>query len=308
VSVVAVVATFRRPRELARLLASLAGIDAIVVCDNAASAEVRDLVECAACRTHYLAPEMNLGCGGGLRLAEEHTWKAEGSRLTHLLVLDDDAVLAPDTIPTQLAALERTSAHAAYPLVTGPDGRTGWLPGLRDRAQHRLGKTSMNVAEYRARLGTDIADFDWAQGICLLATREAVETAGFHRDDFWVRGEDLDFSLRLTARGRGVFVPGAVVQHLPPPSGALSDDRVEYLRHAALVQNIAFLGLTQPHGRRIRHSIAGASWRFVRTWGPRCIPDLLTALRRGTRGEPAGAGTGHTFRKRFNELVRESAL
>jgi GT2 family glycosyltransferase len=302
VSVVAVVATFRRPRELTRLLDSLAGVDAIVVCDNAASAEVRAAVERIP-GGHYLAPEKNLGCGGGLRLAEVHAWKVEGHRLTHLLVLDDDAVLSPDTVSTLCAALQREQAQVAYPLVLGADGRPGWLPGLRRRSQHRLGRTPMEVAEYRARLGAEFADFDWAQGICLLATRAAVETTGFHRDDFWVRGEDLDFTLRLTAQGRGIFVPGITVQHLPPESPTPADARAEYLRHAAMVQNIAFLAFTQRHGHRIRHSVPGASLRFLRTWGARALPDLFTALGRGARGEPAGDGTDHTFRQRFDELA-----
>jgi GT2 family glycosyltransferase len=302
-SIVAVVATFRRPRELARLLGSLADVDAIVVCDNSARAEVRDIVEAAPVPAHYLAPGENLGCGGGLRLAEEYAWKIAGNRFTHLLVLDDDTILAANTVAELHAALEREKAVAAYPLVIGPDSRTGWLPGLRQRAQHRLGRTSMDVAEYRAQFGTAFADFDWAQGICLLATRAAVEATGFHRADFWVRGEDLDFSLRLTAHGRGVFVPGVVVQHIPPENSAPADRRAEYLRHAAMVQNIAFLALTQPHGRRIRSSIPGASGRFVRTWGWRAWPDLITALRRGARGEPAGCGSGRTFRQRFDELT-----
>ncbi len=143
-----------------------------------------------------------------------------------------------------------------------------------------------------------------AQGICLLATRAAVEAAGFHRDDFWVRGEDLDFSLRLTAQGRGIFVPEAVVQHLPPASSASTASRAEYLRHAAMIQNIAFLSLTQRHGRRILKTIPGASLRFLRMWGLGALPDLFSALRRGASGEPAGRGAHATFRQRSDELAR----
>jgi GT2 family glycosyltransferase len=308
--VVAVTATCRRPRELARLLASLAGVAEIVVCDNSACAEVRAVVAAAPLRAHYLAPGENLGCGGGLRLAEEHAWKLAGDTLTHLLVLDDDAVLSPETLPGLAAALEREQASAAYPLVLAPDGRTGWLPGLENRAAHRLGKTPLEAAEYRARLAALAPQapawhppFVWAQGICLLVARAAIERTGFHRDDFWVRGEDLDFSLRLTARGRGIFVPEVTVQHRPPASASPAHAAAEYLRHAAMLQNIAFLALTQPHGRRVRHSLPGASLRFVGMWGPRALPDLWRALRRGSRGEPAGRGAGRTFRRRFDEIA-----
>ena len=90
--IVAVAATYRRPRELARLLGSLAGVERIVVCDNSASAEVREVVANAPLTAHYLAPTENLGCGGGLRRAEEHAWKETGGNFTHLLVLDDRLV------------------------------------------------------------------------------------------------------------------------------------------------------------------------------------------------------------------------
>jgi GT2 family glycosyltransferase len=301
--VIAVVATYRRPAEISRLLGSLSGVHGIVVCDNSSDPAVRDAISAARIPAHYLEPGENLGCGGGLRMAEEHAWKVAGERLTHLLVLDDDAVLQTDTVDRLREALDRAAAAAAYPLIVGADGNTGWLPGLCDRTMHRLGKKSMNPEVYRKKLGVEVADFHWAQGICLLGTRTAVERAGFHRSDFWVRGEDLDFSLRLTQQGRGLFVPGVSAQHLPPSSAVPAHDLREYLRHAAMVQNIAYLGFRQPHGTVIRGSIAGASRRFLATWGVAALAELLRALWRGAvRGEAAGTGYGQTFRARFDEL------
>jgi rhamnopyranosyl-N-acetylglucosaminyl-diphospho-decaprenol beta-1,3/1,4-galactofuranosyltransferase len=301
--VIAVVATYRRPAEISRLFGSLAGVQGIVICDNSSDPAVRDAVAASPIPAHYLSPPGNLGCGGGLRLAEEHAWKIAGADLTHLLVLDDDAVLEPGTVDGLRAVLDREGAAAAYPLVIGPDGDAGWMPGLRDPALHRLGKEAMEPGEYSKKLGVEVAEFDWAQGICLLAAREAVERAGFHRPDFWVRGEDLDFSLRLTRQGRGLFVPRVRVRHLPPPSAAPVHDRREYLRHAAMVQNIAYLAFRQPHGAVIRGSIAGTSRRFLALWGLSSVADLLRALWRGAIGaEAAGTGQGRTFRARFDEL------
>jgi rhamnopyranosyl-N-acetylglucosaminyl-diphospho-decaprenol beta-1,3/1,4-galactofuranosyltransferase len=300
--VVAVTATHRRPNELARLLGSLSGVECVVVCDNSASDDVRAVVEGAPIPAHLLTPETNLGCGGGLRLAEEHAWRIADGDFSHLLVLDDDTVLKPDTVPQLAEILDRERADAAYPLVLGPDGRVGWMPGLKDRALRRLDRERLMPEDFRRRFDVAVADFAWAQGICLLVRRAAVEAAGFHRADFWVRGEDLDFSLRLTARGRGVFAPAVEVKHLPPAPAASSNREAEFLRHAAMVQNIACLALTQRHGAPIRSSIAGASLRFVRMWGMRALPDLFRALWRGAQGEPAGAGIGRTFRQRFDEL------
>jgi GT2 family glycosyltransferase len=304
VCVVAVVATFRRPQVLARLLASLRGVEGVIVCNNGADFEVRAACESAQVPTTCLDCESNVGCGGGLRLAEEEAWKRFGDRMTHLLVLDDDAVLEPDTVSQLVEIMDHERASVVYPLVTGADGRVGWTPGLKNREQHRIGSSPRSIAEYRERLGSRVAEFDWAQGICLLVRREAVDAAGFHRADFWVRGEDLDFSLRLTAQGRGVFAPEIVVKHLPPDASPASSGPAEYLRHAAMLQNIAYLVCRQPHGRRIANSLLGASRRFVAVWGINAVPDLLSALWRGAvRAEPAGEGDGRSFRQRFDELV-----
>lgn len=299
----AVVATFQRPRELARLLASLVGVERAVVCDNDDNRVVQEIVKAAG--QEYLAPGRNLGCGGGLRMAEEHAWKISGGEFSHLLVLDDDALLEPETLPRLLAALERHGADAACPLATGEERRTAWLPGLKDPLLHRVGKKPMMPQDYRAALGVSVAEFTWAQGICLLVRREAVEAAGWHRGDFWVRGEDLDFSLRLTARGKGIFVPKVEVRHLPPAgSSSAAGERGAYLRDAAMVQNIAYLALTQPHGRPIRHSLPSVSLRFLRRWGVAALCDLGRAIHRGAvRREPAGTGAGETFRRRFDALA-----
>ena len=157
--------------------------------------------------------------------------------------------------------------------------------------------------QFRLRFGAEPRDLVWAQGICLLVARRAVEAHGWHRDDFWVRGEDLEFSLRLTARARGVFVPAAVVEHLPPPETAATSRAAEYLKHCAMVQNIAFIGFRLPHGHRIAWTIAGTLRRFFRLWSWPAIGDAFLALWLGAvRSEPAGRGLGRTFRARCAAL------
>lgn len=308
--VAALIATLGRPRELSRLLDSLAkierGLGAVIVVDNAASDETRGVVEAAKCPAHLITPDTNVGCGGGLRLAGERAMELLGTRLTHVLILDDDVVLPPEILDVLGAALDRAQADAAYPLVIAEDRLTGWLPGLADRTAHRAAKRRMTPRQFRETMGERPLPLVWSQGICLLVTRRAVETLGFHRDDFWVRGEDLEFSLRITALFRGILVPAVTVQHLPPPAGGEESRNAEYLKHAAMVQNIAYVALRLHHGHRVAWSLAGTLRRFLALWGPRAGLDALRALwRGGILGEPAGRGTGRTFQARFH--ARQSA-
>lgn len=306
-SVAALIATYRRPRELERLLRSLvqvSGLSAVIVVDNEGSVDTRTLVEQAYPGALYINPGANLGCGGGLKLAEERALQMTEANLTHVLILDDDAVLPPDAIVTLANAMEQAHADLAYPLVTDERGRIGWLPGLLQRVPELGDSFDGTPEEFRARFGTEPRDFIWAQGICLLVPRAALERHGTHRDDFWVRGEDLEFSLRFTAQGRGILVPSVAVQHLPPPENTALSREAEYLKHSALVQNIAYVGFRLSHGRRIAWTILGALRRFFRLWSWPSLTDAFAALWRGAvLGEPAGTGTGHTFRTRFTALL-----
>jgi GT2 family glycosyltransferase len=306
-SVIALVATYQRPRELARLLNSLAAIETglvlVVIVDNGNSAEVREVVEKARCSTHYVNPGKNLGCGGGLRLAGQRAQELVGAVCTHLLILDDDTVLAPDTLHVLAKAMNDTGAELACPMVVNAHGRVGWLPGVVGQGREMERAGNLTPEEFRRRFGNAPRDFVWAQGICLLVSRSTVERHGWHDDEFWVRGEDLEFSLRLTSTNRGIFVPATVVQHLPPPGTTDAPQAVEYLKHCALVQNMAYVGLRLPHGRRIAWTILGALRRFVHTWGWQAAGDAGRALWRGAvKGEPAGLGEGETFRARCAAL------
>ncbi|MEP6669437.1 MAG: glycosyltransferase family 2 protein [Chthoniobacter sp.] len=303
-SVAALIATYRRPAELRRLLHSLAlsgsSLTTVIVVDNDGSDEGRALVEAAFPGAQYVNPGANLGCGGGLRMAEEEALRSGAGDFTHLLILDDDAVLVPDVLPRLLEAMEREEADLACPLVVNERGLVGWLPGLPRGMRHANGLTP---EEFRQRFGGQPHRFAWAQGICLLVSRRAIERCGLHRGDFWVRGEDLEFSLRLTAQGCGILVPAVTVQHRPPPESTGVSREAEYWKHCALVQNNAYIGFRLSHGHRIAWTIAGTLRHFFGIWSWGAFGDAVRALWRGAvLGEPAGARSGPTFRARAAAL------
>ncbi len=298
---VAVIATYRRPTEVARLLASLEkstlALHGIVVVDNAADPATRT----AVVPHRYIAAPDNLGCGGGLRLAEE-TALREFPELTHLWVLDDDVVVEPATLATLLAQMG--DAAAACPQAADAGGRLNWFPGLLNRAKFNVLRRASTPAEYLAECGPPPEQFSWATGVALLVTRAVIESAGLHRSDFWVRGEDLDFSLRITAIARGCYVPTAQVAHLPPGGGIVVDDFPERMKHAAMLQNSAYLIARTAHGRRLSKHWPGNAWRHLRRFGPSAFGDILRAAHLGALcGLPAGAPGGETFRQQLTAAI-----
>ncbi len=291
--VAVVIATFRRAPELERLLASLERVRTplvVIVVDNAGDEATGAVLQAARVETVRLLPGCNLGCGGGLALGEREALERFGDRLTHLWILDDDTEVFPGALERLLAAMKSGNAALACPMIVNAQGNIGWFPGLLDRAAFASIRALRTPMEFLAHQGASPVRFSWATGVSILATREAVERCGLHRTDFWIRGEDLEFSLRITAQAPGIFVPDATVAHLSRPVTASPEALAEERRkHCALLQNVAFIGVRLPHGRRIFRTIPGNLWRFVKLWGAARLFEGLRVLWVGAvRGKPAG--------------------
>lgn len=293
-AVVAVIATWQRPAEVAALLDSLTRVGpalaGVVVTDNAGDEATRAALEASPLRTHRLVPEHNLGCGGGLALAEEKALELFAPAITHVWILDDDAVAEPDSLDKLLAALQSAGVGCACSAIVDAEGRISWFPGLRDRERFAALKARTTPAQFVTRFGPAAAAFSWCTGVSLLVKREVLEQAGFHRRDYLIRGEDVEFSLRITTRAGGVFVPESLVRHLPPAVDGV-DPAKNYLRHLYMLQNLAYTGFRLAHGRSLLRSFPGNWWRFLREWGP-SLRNLRAAFRAFWRGAVLGLPVG----------------
>lgn len=294
--VVAVIATFRRKDLVERVLQSLeatkAELRAIIVVDNAADAETRDVVERFR-RAKWVGVAENAGCGGGLRLGAQEALEEFGTALTHLWFLDDDVTLPAEALPRMLQELNVAGADLGCPMTVNIDGRIDFAPGLLVRKNHRAIRKAHAPSDYLAGFSDASVPLSWTTGVCLLVSRRAIDHLGLHRTDYWIRGEDLEFSLRVTRCYKGIFIPAVIVPHLPPATPPTPDSRAsEFRRHCALLQNTTYTAIHLPHGRPMLLLIPGTYRRFFRVWG--CSPATVwTSLRlfwEGmVRGYPAGA-------------------
>jgi GT2 family glycosyltransferase len=293
--VVIVIATFRRAVELKRLFASLETVTipfAVVVVDNAGDSETGAVVNDAAARLNVqrLLPGSNLGCGGGLLYGEKVALERYADRITHLCIMDDDTEASAGTLERLVTAAEQEGAAAACPMITNAEGKIGWFPGLTDKTAFDEIRRVSTPAEYIAVCGTKPVRFSWATGVCLLVKVEAVKEVGLHRADFWIRGEDLEYSLRLTSWRPGIFVPDTLVRHLPRPMADSPEAlQAERKKHGAMLQNIAYISFHLPHGLRILRTLPGNLWRYVKAWGIASLPQGLCLYWQGAvLKRPAG--------------------
>jgi|688.fasta_scaffold286080_1 N-acetylglucosaminyl-diphospho-decaprenol L-rhamnosyltransferase len=300
--VAALIAAYRRDAELERLLRALtAGTLAparIFVADNAASEATRDL--CTRMGAEWVPVTINRGPGPAWNAALEVA--LPDASITHFLVLDDDVVPPPDALEKMVSVMSSSRAGAVAPLLFDENGKLWGFPEPRDVALRAAIRRVTDAASAVAALGREPQPFCWATGACLIYRRDVFEKCGKFREDFWMLGEDLEFSMRAATQGGGVFAADIAVPHLPPPPG---DPRAAAVAHRgkflALLQNLSYLAFHAPQSAHLRSYLPGNFRRYLRTegWKPGNLRDAAAAFWLGAvRGQPAGTASGAKLRER----------
>ena len=320
-SIVALVATRHRAPLLTRLLNSLASQSlrptAAVICDNGPDPATADAVKNSPLPSHYLSSGKNLGFGGGLALAGQHALEKFPS-LTHLLVVDDDAILSPSDLTTLLSSMKKHSAGSIAPFLVDSEGKLQEAPEPASwplaRALRAVGQ-NLSAARALAPSGYPMA---WCIGPCLLIDRSTWLRAGPPRSDMIAYGDDVEFSLRLSASAPAWAEPSVAVIHAPPtatrsPSDMSSEalakeeappesarlgakeghlpppaDGAHYKKFGILLQNLAFTCVTTPRPRHLPLYLPGNARRFLKTFGltPANILELIRRYALGLLGLP----------------------
>jgi len=300
--VAAAIATHHRDKELRRLLEALQrsnpGLSGgIFVADNASSPDTAKI--CAASPdTHWIPRPVNNGPGPAWNTAVAKA--LEDPQVTHVLVLDDDVVPSPDTADILLDALDTSGSAAAAPLLFDEHQHLWAFPEPREIPLRAAVRRVRNAEEARSVFGSEPHPFCWATGACMLYARAAFERCGYFREDFWMLGEDLEFSMRVAAALGGVFTARASVPHLPPPDAKRSgvSHRLKFL---ALLQNLSYLAFHSRHSAHLKSYLPGNFRRYARTEGlaPGTLWDAWCAFYQGAVGkQPAGTPAGARLRER----------
>ena len=221
----------------------------IVVVDNSSSADTASLA--ARHGAHYVDPVANLGFAAGVNRGLAHIDPSEHD----VLLLNPDAVIAPDAVEALRGALDDDRVACAAPAQRRPGSdrpstAVCWpfpTPGGAWREAIGLGR-------YRRHWEYVIASVILVRGSAL------VDVGGFD-EGFFLYAEEADWERRATRRGWHVrYCPEVVATHV----GAATDP--------------------DPHRRHVRFH-AGVE-RYVRKWHGRAgwrsyqAATVLTALRR----------------------------
>ncbi|MCR5099079.1 MAG: glycosyltransferase [Lachnospiraceae bacterium] len=172
-----------------------------------------------------ITSDKNLGGAGGFELGVR-TALSEGSDFGWLVLIDDDAILAPDFLEKMAAGVD---AHPKVRLFAGAvKCRDNIDTNHRRRIKNRLIFSEEWVPEREYATGSFFCDMATFCG--LMISREMMEEAGAPRGDYFIWYDDTEYCLRCgrVAAGRGyeeriLVLPEAVTDHRSQPVEAGGD-------------------------------------------------------------------------------------
>jgi GT2 family glycosyltransferase len=302
--VIAVAVTYRRLPELRRLIESLQQSSqppiGFVIADHAPGTGIQEIAREASIPVHILEDETNPGPGAGWANASRKAIDIHGDKAESFLFLDDDVVLPREGIETLTREAVSVGADTIAPLLEDDKGALWGFPEPVDRTSQRLIRQARTTKEAADLLRPNPQEFCWCTGACQLVSRDLLEKTGPHRREFWMLGEDLEFSMRTAAFGKAVFTTSVTVPHLPPKTNPEAARLGGYLKFCSLLQNLSYLSFHSPYSRHMKSYLPGNYRRFFRTYGlnTQTVNDATTCLMGGVlRGQPAGLHVGNRLRE-----------
>lgn len=293
-SVCAVVLTHNHVNDTLACLKSLAGQSytnlRVIVVDNGSVDDTPAHVQETFPGVQVYTSTRNLGVPTGYNIG---FGIALGAGATYVLMLNNDTVLAPDSLERLVRVAEADVANGiAMPMILYHDRENViWAAGGRRR---RFPPAIVIVGEGKdsRRTANAPALLDFAVGCCLLIHRRAFERAGLLDPGYFFYYEDWDFSERVRASGLTIrYVPEARVLHKASttthqPGTEPFFYRVEGESTALFYRRYgrpALISLPLHAGYILARAVVQGNWRMVRPF--------LAGIRSGLRKQLASLPT-----------------
>ncbi len=210
-SVCAVIVTFNRKEQLAACLKSLLQAERIpehiVVVDNASTDGTPEFVEHEFRAVRLIRVPTNTGCAGGFKVGIQAAFET-GCELIWLM--DDDHTAEPDTL-AHLMRAARISECDVFGSVLLVPGKSDELTTLHTVA----GRRCSSYPDLISALGPGaVIDQVPTPFNGVLYRANALRSLGLPDDRLFIRGDELDYWLRIQQKGlRAVVVASARMHH-----------------------------------------------------------------------------------------------
>jgi hypothetical protein len=200
----------------------------ILVVDNGSGDGSADMVEREFPAVQLIRNPDNRGFAAANNMAIR---RAAGR---HILLLNPDTEVRPDTIPTLAGHLDANPrVGICGPRVRYPDGSfqscgyrfpTVWSEIRQSKNVNGLIKAVVGAETFVAD-HPDTREVDWVDGCCLMIRRSVVDQIGPLDEQYFLYAEELDWCFNARKAGWGIAaVPAAeMVHHLGKSSSQVSD-------------------------------------------------------------------------------------
>ncbi|MCO5186916.1 MAG: glycosyltransferase family 2 protein [Anaerolineae bacterium] len=265
-----VVVNWNRSDDTLRCIASLRQSDygavEIVVIDNASTDDSVAVIHSAEPDIALIETGQNLGYTGGHNAGIRYFLERDAS---YVLLLNNDAVVAPDTITEMVKAAQQWAGlcfvGAEICILEKPDTVLSAGGVLHDgwRVQHD------GTGELSAFRPNQPYETEFLSGCAILASRDALARTGLLDEEFFLYYEDVEWSYRARQRGVTLLVaPQALVWHPDTRRRDVSSQRVSYYgtRNALLFARKHGLGLRTRLALWFYHVRMMVSWTVRPRW------------------------------------------
>jgi GT2 family glycosyltransferase len=282
----AVVYTYNRKELAAQCIKALqcqtVAPERIVLVDNGSTDGTEDYLRRRGLlddpRIDFVRNERNSGAAGGLKTGISYAFH---QGCAWAWVMDDDVIVAPDALERLKEAYQENFGDPSQvgflvSQLVGPDGRANNVPQIDERQE-----APDRCAEWGMLLDRGIVRVRIATLTSILLPRATLEKCGTPSSDFFIWGEDTDYTLRITSWRPGYLVGRSRGVHLRGVGGFLDifnendPQRIRrfsylyrntlYLRRAHWPRHAYFLFLGKA-GLHLFQAFGGRRYRWRRAW------------------------------------------
>ena len=204
---VAIVVTYNRMNLLKECIEALnknKNLDILII-DNASTDGTKELVEKYVSDTlRYVNTGENLGGAGGFNFGIKEALKNEDYK--YLWLMDDDTIVQEDSLDKLVEKAKELNNEFSFlsSIALWKDGNL---------CKMNIQKLSEKTLEQYKMIEKGVIFADYASFVSCFINVDSIKNVGLPIKDFFIYGDDMEYTMRLNTDKPGFVVPTSIVVH-----------------------------------------------------------------------------------------------